>query len=96
MLEVRRALYGDLKPRKQIIPGRLLGTRAAWMVRYSSLLTGPEFTRFCVLMADLAPYLMLIIDPANRSHRQDRNPAVGRRNLELILYGDPSANPLFE
>jgi hypothetical protein len=98
MLEVRRVLYGDLKPREQIIPGRLLGTRAAWMARYSPLLTQSEFTWFCVLMAGLAPYLLLlIVDPAkSNSHRQDRNPAIGRRNLELILYGCPDARPLFD
>jgi hypothetical protein len=96
MLAVRRVLFDDLKPREQIIPGRLLGTRAAWMARYSPLLTESEFTRFCVLMSGLAPYVMLIVGPANRSHRQDRNPAVGRRNLELILYGDPHSRPLFD
>ena len=98
MLEVRRALYGDLNRREQIVPGRLLGTRAAWMVRYSPLLTESEFTRFCVLMANLAPYLMLLIlDPSKvGNHRQDRNPQISRRNLELILYGDSSAKPLFD
>jgi hypothetical protein len=97
MLEVRRALYDDLKPRKQILPGRLLGTRAAWMARYSPLLTESEFTRFAILMANLAPYLMLLLlDPSKAgNHRQDRNPQVGRRNLELVLYGDSSAKPLF-
>jgi hypothetical protein len=97
MLEIRRVLYGDLKPRKQIIPGHLLGTRAAWMSRYSPLLTESEFTRFCVLMANLAPYLLLLItDPSKaNSHRADRNPVIGRRNLELVLYGCPDAKPLF-
>jgi hypothetical protein len=97
MLEVRRALFDDLKRREQITPGHLLGTRAAWMARYSPLLTESEFTRFCVLMANLAPYLLLLIlDPAKaNNHRADRNPAIGRRNLELILYGCPDAKPLF-
>ena len=56
-----------------------------------------EFTKFYTLMKDLAPYLLLIIDPAQgNNHRRDRSPAVGRRNLELILYGSPGAVPLFE
>jgi hypothetical protein len=46
MLEVRRALYDDVKRREPIVPGRLLGTRSAWMARYSPLLTESEFTRF--------------------------------------------------
>jgi hypothetical protein len=98
MLEVRRALFNDLKPRGRIVPGRLLGTRAAWMARYSPLLSGDEFTRFYFLMKDLAPYLLLLItDPAKaNNHRRDRNPAIGRQTLKLILYGHPDAQPLFE
>jgi DNA-directed RNA polymerase specialized sigma24 family protein len=97
-LEVRRALYGDLKHREQIIPGRLLGTRSAWMTNYQSLLSLAEFTKFYFLMKNLAPYLLLlIVEPAkNGSHRRDRSPAVDRRNLELILYGCPDAVPLFK
>jgi hypothetical protein len=97
MLEVRRTLFDDLRPRKQITPGRLLGTRGAWMARYSPLMTEPELTRFCILMANLAPYLMLLIlDPSKaNNHRADRNPVIGRRNLELILYGCPDARPFF-
>jgi hypothetical protein len=97
MLEVRRALYGDVKRREQIAPGRLLGTRAQWMARYAPLLTESEFTRFAVLMRDLAPYLLLlIIDPAKaNNHRRDRNPTIGRQTLELILYGHPDAVKLF-
>jgi hypothetical protein len=37
--------------------GRLLGTRCAWMARYAPLLTPEEFTKFVILMRDLAPYL---------------------------------------
>jgi hypothetical protein len=98
MLEVRRALFDDLKRREQIIPGQLYGTRCAWMAQYAPLLSSAEFTKFVVLMRHLAPYLMLlIIDPAKaNNHRQDRNPAIGRRNLEMILYGCPGAVPLFE
>jgi hypothetical protein len=98
MLEVRRALYDSVKHRDQIIPGRLLGTRCGWMAQYSPLLSGAEFTRFAVLMKNLAPYLLLlIVDPANnRNHRRDRCPTIGRKNIELILYGSPDAVPLFE
>jgi hypothetical protein len=39
--------------------------------------------------------LLFIIDPANKSHQQDRNPAIGRQNLELILNGHPEAKQLF-
>jgi DNA-directed RNA polymerase specialized sigma24 family protein len=97
-LEVRRALFDDLKQREQIIPGRLLCSRSAWMTNYQPLLSPAEFTKFYVLMKNLAPYLLLlIVDPAkNGSHRRDRCPAVGRKNIELVLNGDPNAVPLFQ
>src|SRR6516165_8014977 len=82
MLEVRRALYDGVKRREQIAPGQLLGTRCGWMVRYSSLLSSAEFTRFVVLMRDLAPYLLLIIGSANTNHRRDRSPPISRKNVE--------------
>jgi hypothetical protein len=98
MLEVRRVLYDSVKQREQIVAGRLLGTRGAWMTQYSPLLSAAEFSRFVVLMRNLAPYLLLlIIDPAkSNNHRRDRNPTIGRQTLELILYGHPNAKPLFE
>jgi hypothetical protein len=96
MLEVRRLLYDDVNRRPQIAPGRLIGTRSAWMTRYAPLLSADEFTKFVVLMRDLAPYLLLIIVPENGcSHRRDRSEAIGRKNLELVLYGDPDAVKLF-
>jgi hypothetical protein len=96
-LEVRRALFDDLHHREQVSPGHLLGTRCVWMTNYQPLLSPAEFTKFYVLMKNLAPYLLLlIIDPARaNNHRRDRNPTIGRRNLELVLYGNPSATPLF-
>jgi hypothetical protein len=95
MLEVRRVLYAEVKGRQQIIAGRLIGTRGAWMVRYRLLLTAAEFTKFVTLMRDLAPYLLLIVDPENRNRRRDRNPVISRRNVELILNGYPDAPLLF-
>jgi hypothetical protein len=96
MLEVRRSLY-DLKPRQPIRPGQLFGRRCAWMSPYAKLLDAGEFTKFVVLMRDLAPYMvLLILDPAHENnHRRDRNPTIGRRNLELILYGSAEARLLF-
>jgi hypothetical protein len=95
MLEVRRVLYSDVSRRGRTVPGRLLGTRQAWMARYAPLMSADEFTKFVVLMRDLAPYLLLLIDAQNHNRRRDRNPAVSRRNVELILAGDPDAVRLF-
>jgi hypothetical protein len=59
MLEVRRILYDDLPQRPQIVPGRLHGTRFAWMARYASLLDADEFTKFVTLMRNLNPFVLL-------------------------------------
>jgi hypothetical protein len=96
MLEVRRILYDTLGAKQKVVPGQLLGTRCAWMANYKPLLSESEFTKFFYLMKGLAPYLLMIIDPAFTSHRTDRYPAVGRRNLGYILHGHPDAVPLFE
>jgi hypothetical protein len=97
MLEVRRILYDDVaRKRSPIIPGQLHGTKLAWLTRYAHLMSVPgEFTKFVILMRDLAPYVLLIIDrDNNNSHRHDRK-TVGRKNIELILNGDRDAVPLF-
>src|SRR5262249_11845614 len=94
MLETRRVLFDDLKRPEPNAPGRLFGTRLAWMTRYAPLMNSDEFTKFVALMRDLAPYLLLIIDPENgKSHRRDRNPAICRRNIELIIHGFPARFP---
>jgi hypothetical protein len=54
-----------------------------------------EFTKFVVLVRNLSPFVLLLVDPSNRSRRQDRCPAVSRRNLEFILNGHPDGRPLF-
>jgi hypothetical protein len=99
MLETRRALYDHVKrQREQITPAQLCGSRAHWMTQYSPLLSADEFTKFAVLMRNLAPYLLLlIVDPTRiNNHRRDRNPTIGRQTLELILNGHPGARALFQ
>jgi hypothetical protein len=95
MLEVRRVLYDDLPHRSQIVPGRLRGTRLTWITRYAPLLDAEEFTKFVTLMRDLSPFVILLVDPANRSRRQDRCSAISRKNIEFVLHGHPDAVPLF-
>jgi hypothetical protein len=60
------------------------------------LLTTDEFTKFATLMRDLSPFVLLLVDPANRSRRQDPCAAVTRRNLEFALSGHPDAVALFK
>ena len=66
------------------------------MIRYEPLLSAQEFTKFVVLMRDLAPYPLFLVDSGTHNRRQDRNPPIGRKNLELILNGCPDAVQLFK
>jgi hypothetical protein len=75
MFEVRPVMYDNLPPRPLIAVGRLLGTRAAWMLRYAHLLDAGEFTKFVILVRDLSPFAVMLINPESHSRRQDRNPA---------------------
>ena len=67
----------DLRFPPRFPPGRLIGTRGAWMTRFDAV----EFTKFVTLTKDLSPFVLLLIDPQSRSRRQDRNPATGKFNL---------------
>jgi hypothetical protein len=96
VLEVRRVLYDDLPPKQPIAAGRLVGTRAQWMIRYAHLMNAVEFTKFVTLTKNLSPFILVLIDPESRSRRQDRNPAIGRQNLLWIIHGHPDAVPLFQ
>jgi hypothetical protein len=95
LLEIRRLLY-DLKRHKPVAPGRLLGTRGQWILRYAQLMTTEEFTKFVALTRDLSPFVVLLSDPANDSRRQDRCAQIGRKNIEYVLFGHPNAKPLFD
>jgi hypothetical protein len=66
------------------------------MARYAPLLTAEEFTKFVTLTRNLGPFVLMLIDPESRSRRQDRNPAIGRKNLKWVLNGHPDAVPLFK
>jgi len=96
MLETRRVLYDDIKPRTAIPAGRLLGTRCAWMARFEPLLSPSEFAKFVALAKDLSPFVVVLINPESHSRRRDRNPTIGRQNLEWVIHEHPNAVPLFK
>jgi len=92
LLECRRVMY-DRLPSRPAMPGRLHGTREAWMAHYAHLLSSIEFTKFATLTKNLSPFVVVLIDPHSR--RLDRNPTIGRQNLLWVLNGHPAAVPLF-
>jgi hypothetical protein len=96
LLECRRVMYDSLPPRPAIAPGRLVGTRSAWMLRYAPLLDAAEFSKFVVISRNLGAFTVMLIDPQSRSRRLDRNPTVTKQNLLWILNGHPDARPLFQ
>jgi hypothetical protein len=59
-------------------------------------MTQNEFTKFVTLVKGLSPFVLLLVDPSNHSRRQDRCPAISRRNIDFILSGHPDAVPLFQ
>ena len=93
--QCRLVLLPHAPPRTPIIPGKLLGTRGAWLVRYQHLMSPVEFDRFARLLMGLAPFILLLVDPQSRSRRGDRNASITRRNVEFALHGDPSSAKLF-
>jgi hypothetical protein len=46
-------------------------------------------------MRDLAPYLVILVRPANAAEIKAGKWEAVRENLELILNGTPEATPLF-
>ena len=64
-------------------------------LRYQPLLSESEFTKFFVLLRNLSPFCVVLVDPSNNSRRLDRCPQVSRRNIEFVLAGHPDAVPLF-
>jgi hypothetical protein len=60
------------------------------MLRYAHLLDAGEFTKFVVLVRDLGPFVVMLIDPESRSRRRDRNPTIGRENLLWVINGHPA------
>jgi hypothetical protein len=65
------------------------------MIRYRPLLNDSEFTKFVILVRDLGPFVVMLIDPESRSRRRDRHPAIGRQ-IEWVLNDHPEAVPLFK
>jgi hypothetical protein len=51
---------------------------------------------FVTLMRDLSPFVLLLVDPANHSRRQDRSGEVTRSNIDFVLNGHPEAVTLFD
>jgi len=65
------------------------------MARFEPLLSPSEFAKFVALAKDLSPFVVVLINPESHSRRRDRNPTIGRQNLEWVLSGHPDALPLF-
>ena len=55
-----------------------------WMIRYRPLLNDSEFTKFVILLRDLGPFVVVLIDSESRSRRRDRHPAIGRQNIVFL------------
>jgi len=65
------------------------------MLHYLPLMNAAEFSKFFILLHGLSPYVILLVDPSNKSPRQDRCAKITRRNIEFVLGGHPDTLPLF-
>ena len=94
LLEVRRAVWSETK-HPCITLGELRGTKQMPLSRYHNFLSPSEFSKFALLMKDLAPSLVLLVRPQNATKIKAGEWTAVRENLQLILDGDPEATPLF-
>jgi hypothetical protein len=95
LLEIRRALWDETK-HSELNPAKLRGTKGLPLLRYTNFLSPQEFCKFACLMKDLAPYLVILMKPANESRIRSGNWPAVRENLKLVLEGNPEATPLFQ
>jgi hypothetical protein len=95
LLEIRRALWQETK-HLPVDRAKLKGTKGVPLLRYINFLTPEEFSKFCILMKDLAPYLVVLVKPANEAGIKRGDWSAIRENLCRILDGIPEATPLFE
>jgi hypothetical protein len=66
LVAVRRQLIDDrnLTP---VVPSSLARTRSEALIRFAKFLNSPEFTRLVTLLKDVAPSIILTINPSNIS-----------------------------
>jgi hypothetical protein len=79
-----------------ILPADLAGTKIAALMRYGRYLKPEEFTTLAYLLKDLAPSLVLLVKPENICRMRRHLARAIRENLRLVIYGNPTARPLFE
>jgi Sigma-70 region 2 len=94
LLEIRRVLWAETT-HGSISREKLKGTKSMPLLRYSNFLTPEEFTKFVLLMKDLAPYVVVLVKPENESRIKRGEWDAVRENLVRILDGIPGATPLF-
>jgi DNA-directed RNA polymerase specialized sigma24 family protein len=94
MVAVRRELIPDrrLSP---VTAFDLRGTKIQALVRYAKYLSSSEFTRLAVLLRDVAPSVVLTVNPRNGCAIRRGDWQAIRFNLRLVLNGSPSDHPLF-
>jgi DNA-directed RNA polymerase specialized sigma24 family protein len=94
LLEIRRALWDETR-HEVITRKELRGTKGLPLIRYTNFLTASEFTKFAALMRDLAPYLVILVRPANEQAIKSGDWPAVRENLELVLNGIPDSTRLY-
>jgi hypothetical protein len=94
LVAVRRQLI-DGRRLTPVNPASLARTRSEALIRFAKFLSPPEFTRLASLMRDVAPSIVLTINPARACAVRRGKPEATRANLLLVLHGSPDDRPLF-
>jgi Sigma-70 region 2 len=94
LVSIRRELLTDRRL-ALIRPSSLARTRSEAIVRYARFLSAEEFTRLAVLLKDIAPSVVLTIDPSRACAIRRGCVEAVRANVNLILNGSATDRRLF-
>jgi hypothetical protein len=94
MVAVRRELLPNRRLRL-LGPLDLRGTKSEALMRYAKYLSSEEFTRLAVLLRDVAPSVVLTVNPCTACAVRKGEPQATRSNLLLVLHGAETDRLLF-
>jgi hypothetical protein len=94
LVAIRRELLTDRRV-ALICPSSLARTRSEAIIRYARFLSAGEFSKLAMLLKDIAPSVVLTINPVRACAVRRGEPEATRGNLLLVLHGSATDRPLF-
>ncbi|PWT83899.1 MAG: hypothetical protein C5B58_05735 [Acidobacteria bacterium] len=93
ILSIRQTLWNETVHR-EVDSNRLAGTKGLPLLRFRNFTTKDEFSKLVGLLRDLAPSLIILVRPTNEARIRAGHWDAVRKNLVIVLEGDPEATPL--